>query len=129
MKALAVRSGVLFQLNARDARNVHMRIGNGHGTLRAGRGTAALSRREALLLSTTAGIWAALAPQAQAADSAKTAAHEAPGGCSTPRTAAAKTQYGKVRGYVDGGVLTFKGIPYSPNTAGRNRCFQRKRVL
>ena len=41
--------------------------------------------------------------------------------CGTPRTAVAKTQYGKVRGYVDDGVLTFKGIPYGANTGGANR--------
>jgi para-nitrobenzyl esterase len=31
------------------------------------------------------------------------------------------TQYGKVRGYVDGGVYTFKGIPYGQDTGGANR--------
>ena len=82
---------------------------------------AALSRRQALLLSTTAGMGAALASQARAADSTKTAAHQAPGLCTTPRSAVAKTQYGKVRGYVDAGVLTFKGIPYGQNTGGENR--------
>ena len=40
---------------------------------------------------------------------------------STPRTAVAKTQYGKVRGFLDGGVLTFKGVPYGATTAGENR--------
>src|ERR1019366_4573187 len=41
--------------------------------------------------------------------------------CSTPRSAVAKTQYGKVRGYVEDGVLTFKGVPYGANTGGENR--------
>jgi para-nitrobenzyl esterase len=41
--------------------------------------------------------------------------------CSTPRTAVAKTQYGKVRGYVEDSVLTFKGVPYGANTGGENR--------
>jgi para-nitrobenzyl esterase len=31
------------------------------------------------------------------------------------------TRYGKVRGYVDEGVLTFKGVPYGATTAGENR--------
>ena len=80
-----------------------------------------LNRRQALLLPATAGIGAALALPAKASDSTKTAAHQAPGGCSTPRSAVAKTQYGKVRGFVDAGVLTFKGIPYGQNTGGENR--------
>jgi para-nitrobenzyl esterase len=41
--------------------------------------------------------------------------------CSTPRSAVATTQYGKVRGYVDDGVLTFKGVPYGASTGGENR--------
>ncbi|HTS31017.1 MAG TPA: carboxylesterase family protein [Bryobacteraceae bacterium] len=80
-----------------------------------------LNRRQALLLPATAGMGAALARPSHAADSTKTAAHQATGGCSTPRSAVAKTQYGKVRGYVDAGVLTFKGIPYGQDTSGENR--------
>src|SRR5579872_1788641 len=78
-----------------------------------------INRRRAMLLP-AAGM-GALALPAEASDSTKTAAHQAPGGCSTPRSAVAKTQYGKVRGYVEGGVLTFKGIPYGENTGGENR--------
>ena len=33
----------------------------------------------------------------------------------------AKTQYGPVRGFLDAGVYTFKGIPYGQTTAGENR--------
>jgi len=77
-----------------------------------------LNRRQALLLPATAGMTAALA---NPSDSTKTAAHQEPGGCSTPRSAVAKTQYGKVRGYIESGVLTFKGIPYGQNTGGENR--------
>lgn len=79
-----------------------------------------LNRREALLLS-AAGIGAALARPALASDSTKTAAHQEPGNVSTPRSAIANTQYGKVRGFLDGGVFTFKGVPYGQSTAGENR--------
>ena len=75
-----------------------------------------LNRREALILSATAGMGLAMTNQAHASDSIKTGAHQQePGNCSTPRTAVANTQYGKVRGFVDGGVLTFKGVPYGQN--------------
>ena len=80
-----------------------------------------ITRREALVLSTTAGIGAVSASVATASDSTKTGAHQGPGAISTPRSAIAKTQYGKVRGFLDGGVFTFKGIPYGQTTAGENR--------
>ena len=79
------------------------------------------SRRQALLFPAKAGIGAAVAATANAADSTKTAAHQAPGNCSTPRSAIANTQYGKVRGFLDGDVFTFKGIPYGQDTGGENR--------
>src|SRR5277367_4012433 len=80
-----------------------------------------LTRREALILSASAVVNIASAQPASASDSIKTAAHQEPGNCSTPRSAIAKTQYGKVRGFVDGGVFTFKGVPYGATTAGENR--------
>jgi len=80
-----------------------------------------LSRREALILSATAGVSLAAGKSAFASDSVKTPAHQGPGNCSTPRSAIAKTQYGKVRGFVDGSVFTFKGVPYGQTTAGENR--------
>jgi para-nitrobenzyl esterase len=80
-----------------------------------------LTRREALLLSTTAGLGAALSKPAFGSDSVKTGVHQEPENVLTPRSAVAKTQYGKVRGFVDGGVLTFKGVPYGATTAGENR--------
>jgi para-nitrobenzyl esterase len=80
-----------------------------------------LTRREALLLSATAGVGLAAGKSAVASDSIKTAAHQGPGNLSTPSSAVAKTQYGKVRGYLDGGVFTFKGVPYGQTTAGENR--------
>jgi para-nitrobenzyl esterase len=80
-----------------------------------------LTRREALFLSATAGFSVATANSALASDSIKTGAHQQPGNVSTPRSAIAKTQYGKVRGFLDGGVLTFKGVPYGQTTAGENR--------
>ena len=80
-----------------------------------------LTRREALLLSVAAGMSMTTVSRAVASDSIKTAAHQGPGNCSTPQSAVANTQYGKVRGFVDGGVLTFKGVPYGQTTAGENR--------
>ncbi len=79
------------------------------------------SRREALRFSAIAGMSLALGEPGHALDSTKTAAHQEPGNCTTPRTAVAGTQYGKVRGFVDGGVFTFKGIPYGQDTSGENR--------
>ncbi len=79
------------------------------------------TRRDALLLSATAGVGAALArPQTGFAGS-ETTLQQRSGHCSTPRSAVAQTQYGKVRGYEDGGVLTFKGVPYGQDTGGENR--------
>ena len=85
-----------------------------------------LNRRQALLLSATAGVGAALAGTACSTPERRAA--RAPGAgaapaasCSTPRTAVANTQYGKVRGYVEEGVMTFKGVPYGANTGGENR--------
>ena len=80
-----------------------------------------LNRREALFLSATAGVGLATGRPALASDSIKTGVHQEPGGCSTPRSAIANTQYGKVRGFLDGGVFTFKGVPYGQTTAGENR--------
>ena len=80
-----------------------------------------LNRRQAVLLPASAGIGAFFSTSANASDSTKAGAHQDPGGCSTPRSAVAKTEYGKVRGFLDGGVLTFKGIPYGQNTGGENR--------
>ena len=80
-----------------------------------------LNRREAMLLSAAAGMGLAMSRPAHASDSTKTQAHQDPGDCSTPRTAVAKTQYGRVRGFVSGGVFTFKGVPYEQTTGGENR--------
>ena len=80
-----------------------------------------LNRREALSLSAAMGLGVALNVPARAVDQSKASNHEAPGNCSTPRAAVANTQYGKVRGFVDGGVFTFKGVPYGQDTGGENR--------
>ncbi len=63
-----------------------------------------LNRRQALLISGAAGMGTLLAGTgtARASDDAKKAAHQESGSCSTPRSAVAKTQYGKVRGYLSG---------------------------
>ena len=78
-----------------------------------------LNRREALLLSATAGV--SLAAGGALRANAKEVASASKGDCSTPRTAVAKTQYGPVRGFVERDVYTFKGIPYGQNTGGENR--------
>ncbi len=81
-----------------------------------------LNRRQTLLLSTAAGMGFALAGTAGAVENPKKSSPQgSAGSCSTPRTAVAKTQYGKVRGYVEDGVLTFKGVPYGASTGGENR--------
>ena len=80
-----------------------------------------LNRREALFLSATAGVGLATGRPALASDSIKTGVHQEPGNVSTPRSAIANTRYGKVRGFLDGGVFTFKGVPYGQTTAGENR--------
>jgi para-nitrobenzyl esterase len=67
-----------------------------------------LNRRQMLRLSTTAGVAAALPGAALASQGARAVApRSSAGNCSTPRTAVASTRYGKVRGYVEDGVLTF----------------------
>jgi para-nitrobenzyl esterase len=78
------------------------------------------TRRVALFLSAGQTL-ATLAGDAQAADSTKVGTHQDPGNCSTPGSAVASTQYGKVRGFLDGGVFTFKGVPYGQDTGGANR--------
>jgi len=80
-----------------------------------------LNRRDLLRASAAAAIGAAASTPSRALDSTGSGAGETSESCSTPRSAVAKTQYGKVRGYLDGGVLTFKGIPYGQNTGGENR--------
>src|SRR5580765_1381326 len=81
----------------------------------------ALNRRDLLRLSTVAGVGAVL-PTCGGFAEIKGAPAEVPAGtCSTPRSAIATTQYGKVRGYVEDGVLTFKGVPYGAPTGGENR--------
>ena len=88
--------------------------------LRSSNGVA-MDRRSLLKLSATAGIGLAASQAAGALDNIKTAAHQEPGNLTTPRSAIAKTQYGKVRGFLDGGVFTFKGVPYGDDTGGDNR--------
>lgn len=81
-------------------------------------------RRRSMMLSaaTGAATLAGAASFAEAtAQAATTSGANAGQSVSTPRSAVAKTQYGKVRGYLDDGVLTFKGVPYGANTGGENR--------
>ena len=77
----------------------------------------ALHRRELLRLSTAPGVGAVIPTSGAFADEGRTTRAVA-GTCSTPRAAVATTQYGKVRGYVEDGVLTFKGVPDGAPTGG-----------
>jgi para-nitrobenzyl esterase len=73
-------------------------------------------------LSAAVGIGAAVPGTAHATQRAKATRFEtAAQTCSTPRAAVATTQYGKVRGYIEDGVFTFKGVPYGAPTGGENR--------
>lgn len=83
---------------------------------------SSLNRRGMLRLSTLVGVGAVLPGTGDAFEDAKQDGTRATAGsCSTPRAAVAATQYGKVRGYLDDGVLTFKGVPYGAPTGGENR--------
>jgi len=46
---------------------------------------------------------------------------EAPGGPRVTAEPVVETAYGKVRGYVNHGVFTFRGIRYGASTIGKNR--------
>lgn len=80
----------------------------------------AFNRRCALLASATAGLGMAFQGPANAAGQEHKKSTD-DSGAPTPRSAIAKTQYGKVRGYIDHGVFTFKGVPYGDDTGGENR--------
>jgi len=76
------------------------------------------TRREALLLTATGGLGSVIQGPAVALAATEPVR---PDRYSTPRSAVARTQYGKIRGYEEDGVLTFKGVPYGQSTAGDNR--------
>jgi len=83
---------------------------------------AKLNRRQAMLLSAATGAAVLAGASCRPGGHTKTGSPPAQAAsCSTPRTAVANTRYGKVRGYVEDGVLTFKGVPYGANTGGENR--------
>jgi para-nitrobenzyl esterase len=79
------------------------------------------TRREALLLAATGGLGSVIQGPAVALATTEPTMPLRSDRCSTPRSAVARTQYGKIRGYEEGGVLTFKGVPYGQSTAGDNR--------
>jgi len=82
---------------------------------------SALNRRELLRLSTAVGVGAVMPTYGAFADMKGARAEVPAATCATPRSAVATTQYGKVRGYVEDGVLAFKGVPYGAQTGGENR--------
>lgn len=88
-----------------------------------------LTRREALLLSASAGLTLATGQSARASGNVATKPAPGSGGCSTPRSAVASTRYGKVRGYLENNVFTYKGVPYGQTTAGENRWLPAKPPL
>jgi len=79
-----------------------------------------LNRRSAMLAS-MAGVGLAASAGAIAAPRRAAPGSRPSGTCLTPHSAVAKTQYGPVRGYIDEGVYTFKGVPYGDTTEGANR--------
>jgi para-nitrobenzyl esterase len=85
----------------------------------------AVSRRCALGLSAAAGLAFSVlgdsVAQPKQTASAGGATANGSGTVTTPRSAVARTAYGMVRGYVEDGVLVFKGIPYGADTGGANR--------
>ena len=86
-----------------------------------------LNRREALLMSATAGLGLAMSKQASASDSIKTGVHQQePGNCSTPRTAVANTQYGKVRGFVMEACLPSRAFRTGKTRAAKTAGCRRK---
>jgi para-nitrobenzyl esterase len=78
------------------------------------------NRRGALIASAAVAAGLTMGGQAEAYP-VQSGERSGPRGCSTPRTAVAATQYGKVRGYVAGDVFHFKGVPYGADTGGENR--------
>jgi para-nitrobenzyl esterase len=61
------------------------------------------------------------AAQSAGAAPARSRSDRDAGTCTTPRSAIATTHYGKVRGFVEGDVLNFLGVPYGDDTGGENR--------
>lgn len=80
--------------------------------------SSGVNRRRAMLAAAMAGAVPVLPAKAYPVSDDP---REGPRGCSTPKSAVVKTQYGKVRGYVAGDVFHFKGVPYGDDTGGANR--------
>jgi para-nitrobenzyl esterase len=90
--------------------------------MESGKREDALFNRRNALFAASVVAGAALAPSgaAHAFPSVDGARNGAPG-CVTPHSAIVQTRSGKVRGYVSGGVYTFKGVPYGADTGGESR--------
>ena len=80
-----------------------------------------IQRRTALMLGAAGAAGLSMAGRAQALDGMAAGNRSGNGTTLTPQSAIAKTQYGPVRGYVDTGIMSFKGIPYGDDTGGENR--------
>lgn len=77
--------------------------------------------RRAMLASLPLATVGAMATAPGLAEAATPRKAKSDGTLTTPQDAIVETRYGKVRGYLDNGIYTFKGIPYGASTEGKAR--------